>query len=83
MGWGRELEWSDLASDGLRLGIVDAVAVRHLRPAGKSYDWKQQHERMAALLADRGYTRLQDAQRTLATWRPWTSRPPWSSRPLP
>ena len=37
MGWGLELEWSDLSADGLRLGIIDAVPVRHVRPVGKGY----------------------------------------------
>jgi glycosyltransferase involved in cell wall biosynthesis len=80
MGWGLELEWSDLANQGLRLGIADAVAVRHLRPAGKSYDWKEQHERLRTMLEDRGYANLQESQRTLAIWRPWHARPPWSDR---
>jgi glycosyltransferase involved in cell wall biosynthesis len=80
MGWGLELEWADLMTRGLRMGIIDVVPVRHLRPAGKAYDWKAQHARLRTMLADRGYASLQESQRTLATWRPWHARPPWSDR---
>jgi hypothetical protein len=77
MGWGRELEWADLAARGLRLGVVDAVGVRHLSPAGKTYDWREQHERLRELLDERGLASFDDAQHTLSTWRPWRRRPPW------
>ena len=34
MGWGMELEWSDLVVQGCRLGVVDAVVVKHVAPGG-------------------------------------------------
>lgn len=78
MGWGLELEWSDLTERGLRLGVVDSVAVRHLRPAGKTYDWREQDRLLLEQLAARGHASVLDAQRTVATWRPWRADAPWS-----
>jgi hypothetical protein len=77
MGWGLELEWMDLVDDGAVLGIVDAVPIRHLSPVGRSYAWREQLERLNELLRARGLDSIDEAQRTIAVWRPWQHRPPW------
>lgn len=39
MGWGLDIYWSLLARErNWRMGIIDALPIRHLRPIGKSYD---------------------------------------------
>ena len=80
MGWGIELEWSDLVSDGANLGIVDAVPVRHLHPVGADYGKQAEAERLRELVRARGLTSFRDIQRTLAAWRPWRSSPPWMNQ---
>jgi hypothetical protein len=77
MGWGLELDWIDLARDGCRLGIVDAVRITHLGKVGATYDDTAIRARMRAELAERGVDDWGPLQRTLATWRPWRRRPPW------
>lgn len=77
MGWGIELDWIDLAADGCRLGIVDAVQVRHLDKVGATYDDSAIRARMHEELEGRGVQDWGPLQRTLATWRPWQRRPAW------
>jgi hypothetical protein len=37
--WGLDVLWADMANHrGWKMGVIDAVAIRHLRPAGTSYD---------------------------------------------
>ncbi len=71
MGWGLELEWFDLASEGARLGIVDAVPVRHLQPVGADYAKDAQADALRARLRERGVARFADVQRTLESWWVW------------
>lgn len=78
MGWGLELTWTDLERAGVRLGIVDAVGVRHLGPVGADYAKAAERRRLEALLAERGLTSVLEVQVTRAVWRPWRSGPPWS-----
>ncbi|MFA5882546.1 MAG: glycosyltransferase [Acidimicrobiia bacterium] len=80
MGWGLELEWFDLERRGARLGIVDAVPLRHLHPVGRGYAKQDELDRLRARLRERGFESLADVQRTVGTWRPWQPRPPWSGR---
>jgi hypothetical protein len=77
MGWGVELDWIDLAAEGCRLGIVDAVLVRHLGKVGATYDDAAIRARMREELAARGVEEWGPLQTTLATWRPWQRRPSW------
>lgn len=63
MGWGVEVAWSQLAST-LRLGIVDAVAVRHRRRSA-TYDRGPERQRLQAELAKVGATRAQQIQQDL------------------
>ena len=80
MGWGLELVWHDLARDGCRLGIVDAVTIRHLAPAAADYDRGPEAERVRALLRARNLRSLREVQRRLAVWRVWERRPTWHRR---
>jgi glycosyltransferase involved in cell wall biosynthesis len=80
MGWGLELEWFDLERSGARLGIVDAVALRHLDPVGKGYAKVEELDRLRSRLDARGLSDMADVQQTLATWRPWQRRPAWVGR---
>ena len=78
MGWGLELDWFDLERRGARLGIIDAVPMRHLHPVGKGYAKDEQRERLRALLDSRGLHSIFDIQHTIGTWRPWQARPGWT-----
>ena len=78
MGWGLELLWSDLAEEGCPLGIVDAVAMRHLDPIATTYDHEVERQRVKGLLHERGLPSLEALQRTEDRW--WRGRRPprWS-----
>lgn len=78
MGWGLELEWHELHGEGCRLGIVDAVRVRHLGDRGEGYDFRADAHRVHAELEERGFGGWSDVQQTLATWRPWQRSPSWN-----
>jgi hypothetical protein len=79
MGWGIELDWMNLVSEGCRLGIVDAVRVTHLGKVSGTYDDTAIRARMREELASRGVDDWAPLQQTLATWRPWQRRPPWQA----
>ena len=79
MGWGIEAEWA--RHQELRLGILDAVHLRHLRPVMKSqYDVSAEGARLPVLLARSGFPTWSSMQRTEATWRSGVARPPWLER---
>jgi hypothetical protein len=78
MGWGLELDWFDLEREGARLGIVDAVPVRHLSPVGRGYEKQEALAGLRSLLAARGLRSIHEVQTTRAVWRPWARRAPWS-----
>lgn len=60
MAWGVEAEWSARARERqLRLGVVDAVAMRHLSPAAGAYDRESAEAALAARLATHGLTSLE------------------------
>jgi len=80
MGWGVELEWHDLAGEGARLGIIDAVAARHLVPIGGGYPKDRETDVLEGRLRARGFTAFGDVHRTLGVWRPWQPRPPRNLR---
>jgi hypothetical protein len=56
-GWGLDLHWAALARErGWRLGIVDALAVRHeTAPVGAAYSADAAIEEAQRFLADRAY----------------------------
>lgn len=68
MGWGIEAQWASLESRGLRLGVVDAVHMRHLIPGGMSYDRSAEYERELTLRQRFGVAELTDLQRDAARW---------------
>jgi hypothetical protein len=77
MGWGIELLWQDMLHDGFQLGIIDAISLRHLFPAGIDYDRQDEFRQLRQMLDDRGYRTLADAQRTTASLgirRLWSHR---------
>lgn len=80
MGWGIELVWSRLTERGCRLGIVDAVRLRHHVKPGTDYDvataLAEMHERFEA----HGVAGWADVQKELARWAPRRLRPPWPVR---
>ena len=63
MGWGVEARWHEQAqTHGLRLGIVDAVAVEHLSPPGRAYDRRAAESSMHRELAAQGLVSLEELQ---------------------
>jgi hypothetical protein len=79
MGWGLDVAWSDLQTEGARLGIIDWVPVVHLHPVAKNYDTTEEESRLQESLRTRGFQSLRDLQKTLAVWHVWRNRPPWLS----
>jgi glycosyltransferase involved in cell wall biosynthesis len=77
MGWGVELDWHDLAGAGARLGIVDAVAARHLVPVGGGYPKDRETDILERRLRERGLTAFRDFHHSLGVWRAWQPEPPW------
>jgi hypothetical protein len=77
MGWGIELDWMRLRSEGCRLGIVDAVTVEHLGKVAEDYDDTELRARLRAELGARGVDDWAPLQAELAVWRPWRRVPPW------
>lgn len=73
MGWGLDLHWAALAREhGWRLGVLDAVAIRHVAaPAASAYSREQAIAEARAFLAERPYVRASEAQQTLAEHRGW------------
>jgi hypothetical protein len=63
MGWGVEASWSATATEhGLRLGIVDAVAIRHLSEPGHAYDTEAELLGLRRELAALGLSDLRELQ---------------------
>ena len=73
IGWGLDAHWSALARErGWRIGVVDATPVRHgLRPIAGAYSRDDALAEARAFLAERPYTRRDEAGRTLAAHRSW------------
>ena len=87
MGWGVEVRWHGLAVAGeLRLGIVDAVAVRHVGSDSSprhGYDTGPELDRLRRELAVIGHTDMTEIQstvRTVGLFGPWrcAPRPRWT-----
>jgi hypothetical protein len=68
-GWGLDVHWSALAEQrGWRLGVVDALPVRHdLTPVATAYSHADAVQDAREFLRDRPYVPADRAQRTLAT----------------
>jgi hypothetical protein len=68
MGWGVELEWTALRERGLRLGILDCVALLHLAPTAGTYGVEQELHDLEERVRKHGSS-FEEAQRTLAVHR--------------
>ena len=69
MGWGLDAHWSAAAARaGLRLGIVDATPVRHLRPVAASYAHAAAIAEADAFLAGREHVTREQAAQVLEAW---------------
>jgi hypothetical protein len=77
MGWGLDILWSDLRREGLRLGVIDWVTINHLSPVGRTYDRSPEKQRLEKMLRERGFSCIEELQKTLGVWRPWEPRAPW------
>lgn len=64
MGWGIEVRWYRCASE-LRMGIVDAVVMRHERDGSYTYDTGPERARLRAELEAVGLRELREIQREL------------------
>ena len=55
--WGLDFFWADVAKrNGWKIGVVDAVPIRHLRPVGRSYDGSAARAEAVEFLTARGVT---------------------------
>lgn len=74
-GWGLELRWAALAEErGWRLGIADAVPVRHeLHPVATTYGHAAALAEAQEFLSERSYLPSSEVGRTLAAYErlPW------------
>jgi hypothetical protein len=70
-GWGLDNHWAALARErGWRLGVADALPVRHeAQRVASTYAHAEAIEEARRFLAGRPYMRSDEAQRTLATHR--------------
>jgi hypothetical protein len=70
-GWGLDLHWAALAAErGWRLGVVDAVPVRHeYAPVAAAYRHEDAIEEAGSFLTGRPFVTSQEAQETLTTYR--------------
>jgi hypothetical protein len=68
-GWGLDLHWAALAAErGWRLGIVDALPVKHERaPVGTAYSHEDAIAEAQGFLTGRPFVRAAQAQETLVT----------------
>jgi hypothetical protein len=71
MGWGLDLHWAALAAQrGWRLGVIDALPVRHeTRPVGHTYAGGEALEEAQRFLAERPYLDARRAGQTLRMHR--------------
>jgi hypothetical protein len=75
MGPGLEASWMRLTERGHRLGIIDAVRLRHLTPPGVEYDLSTGSDVFHDALVDAGGYKA--AVRTIRRWWIWRNNPPW------
>jgi hypothetical protein len=55
--WGLDFLWADIAKrQNWRMGVIDAVPIRHLRPVGASYDTLAANNEGIAFLTSQGIT---------------------------
>ena len=62
MGWGAEIRWADaIAASGLRLAIIDALAIQHL-VAREGYDRNDQRIQLNLILGEAGIPSVEHLQ---------------------
>ena len=72
-GWGLDLHWGAVAAArDWKLGVVDAVAMRHEQPVGTAYSNADAIEEAGQFLAGRPFVPSEEAQETLVTHRTLT-----------
>ena len=74
MGWGLDAHWAAVARErGWRMGVIDAVTIRHrAAPAAERYSRDQAVDDAArAFLDGRAYVTADEAKRTLVTHHRW------------
>ena len=73
IGWCVDLHWSALARErGWRMGVLDALAVRHgIRAIASSYDRAAAVEEAREFLSTRPYLPAREAEQTLVTHTAW------------
>ena len=72
-GWGLDLHWGAVAAArDWKLGVVDAVAIRHEQPVGTAYRNEDAIEEAGQFLAGRPFVPSVEAQETLVTHRTLT-----------
>jgi len=76
MGPGLEEPWMRLRDQDCRLGVIDAVRIRHVGSPGADYDLQTASRAFHSSIEHFGGTR--QAMRTLATWPVWRRSPPWT-----
>jgi hypothetical protein len=70
MGWGLDAHWGALAAQrGWKLGVIDAVPVRHTRPVAESYPRDAAMAEADRFLADRPYVTREQAAQVLEQYR--------------
>ena len=70
MGWGLDAYWSALAEQrGWKLGVVDAVPIRHTRPVAASYPRDAAMAEADRFLAGRPYVTREQAAEVLEEYR--------------
>ena len=75
--WGIEAGWSRARDEGLDLGIVDGVTMRHVQRVNATrYSWQDAERQEAALLREAGFASTRSLQVDEARWRPWQAAPP-------
>jgi hypothetical protein len=76
-GWGIEALWSRARDDGVTLGIVDGVTMRHVQRVNASrYSWRDAQRHEAALLTEAGFPSIASLHVDEARWRAWQEAPP-------
>jgi hypothetical protein len=77
MGWGVEAIWAKGSDGGMRLGIVDAVGMRHLGQIASEYDQSGHEATAVRVLSQMGYASINELQYELGRWWLWRRVPPW------
>ena len=80
MGWTLEIDWNLLARRGARLGIIDALPVRHLHPVGQSYNTAEHADQFRVRMAQAGLTDVGDLYQCRGTWPMTKRQPSWISQ---